>query len=67
MTDQKADEIEATGPESRTERHDTERHPEVNQPAERPYGDADNLYEIPRILPEDPPLRRWWWIDDEPR
>lgn len=38
---------------------------DINQsPSERPYGDAGNLYEIPRIRPEDPPLRRWW-TDDE--
>lgn len=39
--------------------------PDVNQPVQRPFRDADNLYEIPRIRPEDPPMRRWW-TDDEP-
>lgn len=38
----------------------------INQPVRRPYSDAGNLYEIPRIRPDDPPLRRWW-IDDEPQ
>lgn len=35
-----------------------------NPSAERPYGDAGNLYEIPRVRPDDPPMRQWW-IDDE--
>ncbi len=39
--------------------------PDVNQPVHRPFRDAGNLYEIPRIRPEDPPMRRWW-TDDEP-
>lgn len=38
---------------------------DMNQPVQRPFRDADNLYEIPRIRPEDPPMRRWW-TDDEP-
>ncbi|MBX3401732.1 MAG: hypothetical protein KF873_23635 [Gemmataceae bacterium] len=39
---------------------------ETNQSAGRPYADAGNLYEIPRIRPDDPPMRKWW-IDDEPQ
>jgi len=35
-----------------------------NRPAQHPYGDAGNLYEIPRTRPDDPPMRRWW-TDDE--
>lgn len=42
------------------------RNPETHQPVHRPYGDAGNLYEIPRIRPDDPPMRRWW-VDDEPQ
>jgi len=42
-----------------------ERNPDAN-PSDRPYGDAGNLYEIPRIRPDDPPMRQWW-IDDEPQ
>jgi len=38
----------------------------MNESVRRPYGDAGNLYEIPRVRPEDPPLRRWW-TDDEPQ
>lgn len=30
----------------------------------RPYSDTGNLYEIPPVRPDDPPLREWW-IDDE--
>lgn len=33
---------------------------------DRPYGDAGNLYEIPRVRSDDPPLRNWW-TDDEPQ
>ncbi len=39
--------------------------PDVNQPVQRPFRDAGNLYEIPRVRPEDPPMRQWW-TDDEP-
>jgi hypothetical protein len=31
----------------------------------RPFGDALELYDIPKTRPEDPPMRRWWFEDDE--
>jgi hypothetical protein len=37
-----------------------------NRPAAGPYADAGNLYEIPRVRQDDPPMRNWW-IDDEPQ
>lgn len=58
-------EIEAAG--SRGERHNGSQNGNVNQPAERPFRDTGSLNEIPRVRPDDPPLRRWWWIDEEPR
>lgn len=45
---------------------DNPHHQDMNESVRRPYGDAGNLYEIPRVRPEDPPLRRWW-TDDEPQ
>jgi|GEM_PF-5565514 len=57
---------QAAAPDSPSDRRDNSHNPETNQPVDRPYGDAGNLYEIPRIRPEDPPLRRWW-TDDEPQ
>lgn len=39
---------------------------ETDRPVNRPYGDAGNLYEIPSIRPDDPPMRKWW-TDDEPQ
>lgn len=65
MTDQDPNEFIATGPDSPNDRRDTGGNPETNQPAERPYSDAGNLYEIPRIRSDDPPIRHWW-TDDEP-
>jgi hypothetical protein len=52
--------------DSRSENRDDLRNPNVNQPGDRPYGDADNLYEIPRVRSDDPPIRHWW-TDDEPQ
>ena len=66
MSEHDPNEMEATGPESRVDRGDFDRNPELNQPADRPYGDAGNLYEIPHVRQDDPPLRRWW-IEDEPQ
>jgi hypothetical protein len=60
-------ELTMTGPESRNNPRDSGGNGETNQPIERPYGDAGNLYEIPRVRQDDPPMRRWWWIDDEPQ
>jgi hypothetical protein len=57
----------AFGPDSSDERRNNGSNPETNQPVDRPYGDAGNLYEIPRVRQDDPPMRRWWWIDDEQR
>lgn len=57
-------EIQATAPEAPNGGRDDSRNSEVNQPVERPYGDAGSLYEIPHVRPDDPPMRRWW-IDDE--
>lgn len=57
-------EITATGPDSPHDRRDNGRNSETNRPTQYPYGDTGNLYEIPRIRPEDPPMRKWW-IDDE--
>lgn len=56
--------IETSG--SRNERSgDNGSNADMNQSNDRPYGDAGNLYEIPRTRPEDPPMRQWW-TDDEP-
>lgn len=66
MTDSDPNEFNATGPDVLNDRHDNAGSPETNQPAQRPYSDASHLYEIPRVRPDDPPMRRWW-TDDEPR
>jgi hypothetical protein len=58
-------EIEATGPDTRDEHRDIARN--SNSSVERPFGDAGNLYEIPRVRSDDPPMRYWWWSDDEPQ
>lgn len=65
MIEHDPNELNFSGPDS-PERRDNGSNPETNQPADRPYGDAGNLYEIPRVRQDDPPLRRWW-IDDEPQ
>ncbi len=66
VTNHDPNELNAMGPDSPNDRRDNGGNPEIGQPFDRPYGDAGNLYEIPRIRPEDPPMRRWW-IDDEPQ
>lgn len=67
MNEHDPNDIEATGPQGAEGGRGGGQNANVNQsPSERPYGDAGNLYEIPRIRPEDPPLRRWW-TDDEPQ
>lgn len=66
MTHSDPNEFSATGPDAPNERSDNAGNPETNQPAERPYGDAGSLYDIPRVRPDDPPMRRWW-TDDEPQ
>ena len=63
--DKEMNQNQAAAPDSPSERRDNPHNPE-NSHSDRPYGDAGNLYEIPRIRPEDPPLRRWW-TDDEPQ
>ena len=65
MTDQDPNEMHVTGPESQqSDSRNSGHSSEINQPVERPYGDAGNLYEIPRVRNDDPPMRKWW-IDDE--
>lgn len=59
-------ESEATGSDSPYERRESISNSEVNQPYNRPYGDAENLYEIPGVRHDDPPMRHWW-MDDEPK
>jgi hypothetical protein len=61
----KNDDLTADGLKSLNGRRD--RHnPETNQSVERPFGDANNLYGIPRVRQDDPPMRHWW-MDDEPQ
>jgi hypothetical protein len=64
--DEEMNQNQATAPDASSERRENGPNSETNHSSERPYGDAGNLYEIPRIRPEDPPLRRWW-TDDEPQ
>lgn len=64
MTDHNQNEIAAHGPDSQSEGRSNGGSSETNQPVDRPYGDAGNLYEIPRVRHDDPPMRKWW-IDDE--
>lgn len=68
MNEHDPDEMNAPSSQaSPNERPDSGQNGETDQaPSDRPYGDAGNLYEIPRIRPDDPPMRNWW-IDDEPR
>lgn len=66
MSEHDPNEINNAGSEGRGGQRDAGMTPETNQTVERPFGDAGNLYEIPRIRPDDPPLRSWW-IDDEPQ
>jgi hypothetical protein len=60
------DRNDVTGSDSPYGRRENTPNPEVNQSIEHPYGDAGNLYEIPRVRSDDPPMRRWW-MDDEPQ
>jgi hypothetical protein len=66
MADIEPNELNMAGPDSRNERRDNAQNPDTNQSVDRPYGDAGNLYEIPRVRSDDPPMRNWW-IDDEPQ
>lgn len=66
MNENDLNEFNASAPPSPNERPEGNQNSETNQPAERPYGDAGNLYEIPGVRPDDPPMRNWW-TDDEPR
>ncbi len=66
MTDRNLHETKAIGPDSPAGRRNEGRGSATSEPTNRPYSDAGNLYEIPRIRPEDPPMRKWW-TDDEPR
>jgi len=66
MKNEQENQIAAIGPDSLNERRDNPQNPDVNQPVEHPYSDSGNLYEIPRVRLDDPPLRHWW-MDDEPQ
>ncbi len=57
-------ELNSADPEERYERRDNGKNGETNQ-SPRPFGDAGILNEIPPPRPEDPPLRKWWVVDDE--
>lgn len=64
MSEHDPNEMNNAGSRSPNGLQDGGRNPETNQSVDRPYGDAGNLYEIPRVRPDDPPMRQWW-IDDE--
>jgi hypothetical protein len=66
VTEHDPNEVNAAGPDSQDDGRSNGQNTDTNQSVERPYGDAGNLYEIPRIRQDDPPMRRWW-IDDEPQ
>ena len=66
MTKHHPNELEAASLDSPNDRRDNLQNPDVNHPIERPYGDTEILYEIPRVRPDDPPMRKWW-TDDEPQ
>lgn len=55
------EDLEANSPNNGRDNQDNAR---TQQPTDRPYGDAGNLYEIPRVRSDDPPMRNWW-IDDD--
>jgi hypothetical protein len=55
-------ELDASGPGLSMGRRGQNRN-ERNE-SRRPYADIENLYEIPPVRADDPPLRDWW-IDDE--
>ncbi len=65
MTSIDPNEMNTTGGADNSNRHTSGGQSQSGE-IDRPYGDAGNLYEIPRVRPDDPPLRRWW-IDDEPQ
>lgn len=64
MAEHDPTDITNAGSENANRQRHASRNLETDRPIDRPYGDAGNLYEIPRIRPDDPPLRKWW-IDDE--
>jgi hypothetical protein len=66
MIEQDPNDIQATGPDSPDESRNSGRNQDESQRSDRPYGDAGNLYEIPRPRSDDPPIRHWW-TDDEPQ
>jgi hypothetical protein len=66
MTERDPSEMAVTGPVRPQDHEDNGRNPYGSRQDEYPYGDAGNLYEIPRVRPDDPPMRHWW-MDDEPR
>jgi hypothetical protein len=59
-------EMETASLDSPNDRRETAQNPDVNQAPTRPYADRENLNEIPRVRPDDPPMRKWW-TDDEPQ
>ena len=56
-------ELSSSDPDSPSSRRGNGQNGESDR-TPRPFGDIDNLFEIPRVQPDDPPLREWW-IDDE--
>ncbi len=66
MTEHDPNEMNSSGRDANPDRREDGQGPDGIQPAHRPYGDAGNLYEIPRVRPDDPPMRNWW-VDDEPQ
>jgi hypothetical protein len=66
MKDEQENHTAAIVPDSPNERRDNPKNPDVNQPVERPYSDAGNLYEIPPVRSDDPPIRHWW-MDEDPQ
>lgn len=66
MSEHDPNEISNAGSGNPGDPRDSGRNSKSDRPGDRPYGDAGSLYEIPRIRPDDPPMRNWW-IDDEPQ
>ena len=63
MTDMDPNDVEMSDAGSQSEWRDNGQ--SSTGRGERPYGNAGNLYEIPRVRPDDPPKRDWWMDDDE--
>ena len=65
MIEHDPNDIEVSGPDSQNEGRHSGQDSNSNQRIDRPYSDAGNLYEIPRVRSDDPPMREWW--TDEPQ